>query len=412
MHTHVAVIGGGAAGLMAAITAAKRGLSVTVIEKMHRPARKLMITGKGRCNVTNNTDLEGLLAATPKNPRFLYSAFSEFGPADTMSFFESEGVPLKTERGRRVFPVSDKASDIVDALVNCAKRLEVRFIFEAASKIITENGDLSAVELKNGETVECKAVIISTGGKSYPLTGSTGDGYEFARRLGHTVTPLKASIVPLVCFEGFCVALEGLSLKNVGVTVTRIGDKKPCFTDFGDLIFTSYGISGPVALSASAHMRDLPEKHYKFKIDLKPALDEAKLDARIQRDFSEFSGCDFVNSLGKLLPRKLIPIIVKLSKIPPHTRTAQVTRAQRLELVSLLKGLELEVVEHRPVAEAIVTSGGVKVSEIVPSSMESKLQKNVHFAGEVIDVDAYTGGFNLQIAFSTGAAAGAHVLRN
>ncbi len=408
MNTQAAIIGGGAAGLMAAVTAAERGLGVTVIERMPRPARKLMITGKGRCNVTNNTDVRGLIAAVNRNPKFLYSAFSDFDAEATMHFFENLGVPLKTERGNRVFPVSDKAVDIVDALVNRAKALGVHFVFErAVSAKKNENGFL--IKTESGE-IKSEALIVATGGVSYPLTGSSGDGYRFAESFSHTVTPLKPSIVPLVCFQGFVEELKGLTLKNVGITVKKNGAKKPCYTDFGDMIFTDYGVSGPIILSASAHMGELPETQYSLEIDLKPALDKAKLDARLIRDFEEFSGRDLINSLDKLLPKRLIPIIVRLSGIAPHTRVAQITKEERLRLVDTLKCVRLDVIDKRPIEEAIVTVGGVKTSEINPATMESKLCKNLYFAGEVIDVDAYTGGYNLQIAFSTGHAAGKNIL--
>lgn len=408
MNTQAAIIGGGAAGLMAAVTAAERGLGVTVIERMPHPARKLMITGKGRCNVTNNTDVRGLIAAVNRNPKFLYSAFSDFDAEATMRFFENLGVPLKTERGNRVFPVSDKAVDIVDALVNRAKSLGVHFVFErAVSAEKSENGFL--IKTESGE-IKSEALIIATGGVSYPLTGSSGDGYRFAEGFSHTVTPLKPSIVPLVCFQGFVEELKGLTLKNVGITVKKSGAKKPCYTDFGDMIFTDYGVSGPIILSASAHMGELPETQYSLEIDLKPALDNAKLDARLIRDFEEFSGRDLINSLDKLLPKRLIPIIVRLSGIAPHTRVAQITKKERLRLVDTLKCVRLDVIDKRPIEEAIVTVGGVKTSEINPATMESKLCENLYFAGEVIDVDAYTGGYNLQIAFSTGHAAGKNIL--
>lgn len=408
MKTQAAIIGGGAAGLMAAVTAAERGLGVTVIERMPRPARKLMITGKGRCNVTNNTDVRGLIAAVNRNPKFLYSAFSEFDAQATMRFFEELGIELKTERGNRVFPVSDRAVDIVDALVNRAKALGVRFVFERAQSVRKEaDGFLVKTDLSE---IKADALLIATGGASYPLTGSSGDGYRFAQAFSHTVTPLKPSIVPLVCFQGFVEELKGLSLKNVGITVKKQGAKKPCYTDLGDMIFTDYGVSGPIILSASAHMSELPEKHYSLEIDLKPGLDRAKLDARLVRDFEEFSGRDLINSLDKLLPKRLIPVVVRLSGIAPHTRVAQITKEQRTKLLETLKGVRLDVIDKRPIEEAIVTSGGVKTSEINPSTMESKLCENLYFAGEIIDVDAYTGGYNLQIAFSTGHSAGKNIL--
>lgn len=404
-QTDITVIGGGAAGLMAAATAAGCGASVTVAEKMPRPARKLMITGKGRCNLTNNTDAAGLIAATLENPKFMFSAYNAFPPSATMQFFENAGVPLKTERGKRVFPVSDKAVDIVDALVNTAKSRGVEFIFSAVEKI-EEGGGNYTVFLKDGSTLRSSRVIIATGGKSYPLTGSTGDGYRFAAELGHKIIDTAPSLVSLVAFDNCCGELEGLSLKNVGVTVTEEGAKKPCFTDFGDMMFTSFGISGPLTLSASAHMRRLPQSRYRFTIDLKPALSPEKLDLRLRRDLAEFSGKDIINSLDKLLPKRLIPVIVRRSGIFPHTRSAQLTQKQRTSLVAALKNFTIEIISAAPIDGAIVTRGGVSTAQISPSTMESKIKKGLYFAGEVIDVDAYTGGFNLQIAFSTGYLAG------
>lgn len=410
MSEKIIIVGGGAAGLMAAVTAANRNLDVTVVEKMPRPGRKIMITGKGRCNVTNNTDLNGLIAAVTQNGRFLYSAFSEFSAADTISFFEKAGVKLKTERGNRVFPQSDKAFDIVDALVNTAKIAGVKFVQGRVKRLLIDNKIVTGIECDDGRQFAADAVIVATGGKSYPLTGSTGDGYELAVSVGHTVTELRPSLVPLIVREGWCSNLQGLSLKNIAVTVTEKDNSKPVFSDFGELMFTHYGLSGPVALSASAHMSKIPEKHYYFDIDLKPALDEAKLDARILRDFEKFSNKNYSNALQDLLPSKLIPVVVKLSKISPDEKVNQITKEQRLGLINVLKRLRLEVFGFRPIEEAVVTSGGVKVGEIDPKTMKSKLVDGLYFAGEIIDVDAYTGGFNLQIAFSTGHAAGKAVL--
>lgn len=403
------VIGGGAAGLMAAIKAAENGNRVTVFEKMERPCRKVMITGKGRCNVTNNCPNDTLISNVTKNGKFLYSAFNNFSSADTMSFFEDAGVPLKTERGNRVFPVSDKSVDIVDALVNKARKSGVKIISIAVSEIIAENGEVTGIRLVNGEQKACDAVILATGGKSYPLTGSTGDGYLMAQALGHTVTELRPSLVPLKIHEGFCSALAGLTLKNVSLLLYIKDRKKPVFEGFGEMLFTHFGISGPLTLSASAHMRKGDLADYSVIIDLKPALSAEQLDARIQRDFADNSGKNLSNSLDKLLPKSLIPVIIKLSGIKGDTRVSQITRAQRAELVRVIKNLTLNVVGFRDIDEAIVTSGGVKVSEINPATMESKLISGLYFAGEIIDVDAYTGGFNLQIAFSTGALAGGSI---
>lgn len=399
---HIVVIGGGAAGLMCAGKCAEKGFNVTVIEKMNRPARKLLITGKGRCNVTNASfELDDLISNVPTNPRFLYSAFSNFMPYDTMAFFEGLGVKLKIERGNRVFPESDKASDIVDALVNYCKNGGVEFINGRAQAFETENGIIKSVVLEDKTKIACDVAVLCTGGKSYPLTGSTGDGYTLAKSVGHTVTPLKPSLVPLVCSNNFVPKLQGLSLKNVSISLFE--NNKEIFSDFGEMLFTHYGVSGPIILSASSHIRNLDKKGYKYKIsiDLKPALDFETLDKRLLRDFSELSNKDFINSLNKLLPKKLIPVIVLLSGIEPSKKVNQLTREERHVLVSLIKNLQLDVLSFRPVEEAIVTSGGVNVKEIDPKTMKSKIIDNLCFAGEIIDVDAYTGGFNLQIAFST-----------
>lgn len=402
------IIGGGAAGLMAACAAAEKygGRAVTVIEKNRRPGRKLMITGKGRCNVTNNCDRDTLILNVPANGRFLFSAFSDFGTADTMEFFEKQGVPLKTERGNRVFPVSDKASDIVDALVNTVRKSGVKILTAEAEEILTENFSVTGVRTRDGGILEADSVILATGGMSYPVTGSTGDGYEMAFRLGHTVTPLKASLVPLNVKQGFCSKLSGLSLKNVTLTVYESGRKKPVFSELGEMLFTHFGISGPLVLSASAHMRKMGSAEYTAYIDLKPALDEQKLDSRILRDFEEEKNRDFANSLDKLLPKSIIPVIISLSGIAPDTKVNQISREQRARLCGVLKALRLDITGFRPIEEAIITGGGISVKEINPSTMESKLVSGLFFAGEIIDADAYTGGFNLQIAFSTGHLAG------
>ena len=393
---------------MAACAAAEKygGRAVTVIEKNRRPGRKLMITGKGRCNVTNNCDRDTLISNVPANGRFLFSAFSDFGTADTMEFFEKRGVPLKTERGNRVFPVSDKASDIVDALVNTVRKSGVKILTAEAEEILTENFSVTGVRTRDGEILEADSVILATGGMSYPVTGSTGDGYEMAGRLGHTVTPLKASLVPLNVKQGFCSRLSGLSLKNVTLTVYESGRKKPVFSELGEMLFTHFGISGPLVLSASAHMRKMGNSEYTAYIDLKPALDEQKLDSRILRDFEEEKNRDFANSLDKLLPKSIIPVIISLSGIAPDTKVNQISREQRARLCGVLKALRLDITGFRPIEEAIITGGGISVKEINPSTMESKLVSGLFFAGEIIDADAYTGGFNLQIAFSTGHLAG------
>lgn len=404
----VIIIGGGAAGLMAGAEAAKRGLDTVILEKMPRPARKMMITGKGRCNLTNACfELDELIANVPTNGRFLYSAFSAWMPYDTIALVEELGVSTKIERGNRVFPVSDKAVDVVDAFVRHAKESGAVIVQGAASALETEDGRITAVMTESGERLPCDAVAICTGGKSYPLTGSTGDGYGLAKAAGHTVTPLAPSLIPLVCSNNFIPRLQGLSLKNTGVRVLE--DKKEVYRDFGEMLFTHYGVSGPMILSASAHMKHPEHMQYRLQIDLKPALDEKKLDLRLQREFRENNNKDFINSLSKLLPNKLIPVIVGLSGIAPAAKCNSITREQRLHLVQLLKGLQLEVTGFRPIEEAIVTSGGVNVKEVNPKTMQSKQIPNLYFAGEVLDVDAYTGGFNLQIAFSTGYLCGKNI---
>ncbi len=407
MTNEIIVIGAGAAGMMAAIQAASNGNSVTMLERNDRPGRKIVITGKGRCNVTNAVSLlNDLIAAVPVNGRFLYSAFSAFMPQDTMDFFEAQGVPLKIERGNRVFPVSDSSLDIVDALYGAAKKAGVKFRKGRATELVIENGEVTAVKTEDGDMLGCAGVIVATGGKSYPGTGSTGDGYILAQQAGHTVTQLKPSLVPLEAHEGFCSQLQGLSLRNVAIRVEDTQKYRTVYEDFGEMIFTHYGVSGPIILSASSHMRDMQREKYVIHIDLKPALSHEQLDKRVIKDFTENANKDYVNSLGLLLPRKLIPVIASLSGIKASTKTNQITREQRAGLVDLLKDFKVTVTGFRPLDEAIVTSGGVKVSEVDPKTMRSKLVPNLAFAGEVLDVDAYTGGFNLQIAFSTGYAAG------
>lgn len=410
MSKKVIVIGAGASGLMAAGTAAENGHNVVLVERNDKVARKVMITGKGRCNVTNNcTLINDLIQNVPTNGRFLYGAFSKFMPIDTMEFFEDMGVTLKVERGNRVFPESDKAVEIVDALNAFSSDAGVKRIKGRATSLIAENGEIKGVKLEDGEELYSDAVIVATGGASYPLTGSTGDGYTLAKQVGHTVTELKPSLVPLVCHEGFCMDLQGLSLRNVEITVLNTENYKEIYKDFGEMLFTHFGVSGPLVLSASSHMKDIKPRKYEIHIDLKPALSYEQLDKRIQRDFLENSNKNFINALDALLPKKLVPVIVKLSGIKPAVKVNQITKQQRSELVNLLKDLKVTVNGFRPIEEAIVTSGGVSVKEIDPKTMESKLCKGLYFAGEVIDVDAYTGGFNLQIAFSTGKLAGSSI---
>ena len=405
----IVIIGGGAAGMMAALKVASRygkEAEITVVEKNEKILRKVMITGKGRCNLTNNCDNEALFSNIPRNPRFLYSAFSKFTPQDTMSFFEDLGVELKTERGNRVFPVSDRAVDIVDALFNASKKAKVKIICGSALKILTEDSKVYGVLLKNGETLLADSVLLATGGASYSLTGSTGDGYSIAEELGHTVTQIKPSLIPLECHEGFCSRLSGLSLKNVKLSVFEEGKKKAVFSELGEMLFTHFGISGPLVLSASAYMTGLGEKQYKAYIDLKPALSLEQLDERILRDFKENINKDFSNSLDKLLPKSLIPVVISLSGINPYEKVNKIDKESRKRFCELLKTFPLNITSSRPIEEAIITRGGISVKEINPATMESKIIEGLFFAGEVIDVDALTGGFNLQIAFSTGAVAG------
>lgn len=413
LNKKVIVVGGGAAGLMASGALASDGFDVILAERNDRPGRKLMITGKGRCNVTNNcTMINELVENVPTNGRFLHSAFSAFMPYDTMDFFESRGVELKIERGERVFPASDKAVDIVDALTSFSKDSGARQIKARVNKLIIEDGQVKGVETEDGEKLFGDAVVVATGGVSYPLTGSTGDGYELARQAGHTVIAPKPSLVPLVCHEGFCSDLQGLSLRNVAISVIDSEKYKEVYRDFGEMLFTHFGVSGPLILSASAHLKDMKPRKYEIHIDLKPALSYEQLDARVQRDFLENSNRNFINALDKLLPKKIVPVVVKLCGVKPSLKVNQVTREMRARLVNILKDIRLTVLDLRPVEEGIVTSGGVNVKEINPKTMESKITKGLYFAGEVIDVDAYTGGFNLQIAFSTGYLAAKSIKEN
>lgn len=405
MNTDVIVVGGGPAGLMAAGTAALRGRKVILFDKNEKLGRKLRITGKGRCNVTNNCTAEEVIAAAPRGGKFLYGAFSAFSPADTMEFFESRGVALKTERGRRVFPVSDSADEIADTLVSFALNAGVRVIREPVTEVLAENGSVKGVRTHSGEYF-AEAVLLACGGASYPGTGSNGDGFRLAKKLGHTIKEIAPSLVPLVENGDCCQRLMGLSLRNCGVSVTQSGKKKPVYEDFGELLFTHFGLSGPTILSASAHMHPMEAGKYTVHIDLKPALDEQKLDSRLLRDFERNKNRIFANSLEELLPQKLIPVVVERSGIAGDTRCHSVTKEQRRALCSLLKDFTVEIKGFRPIAEAIVTSGGVDLREIDPKTMRSKLTEGLYFAGEMINCDAYTGGYNLQIAFATGHLAG------
>ena len=403
MSKEIVVVGGGAAGMMAAISAAEKGGHVTLLEPNERLGKKLNITGKGRCNVTNDAGSEELLANVPKNGKFLYSAFSRFDGREAKAFFESLGVPLKTERGNRVFPVSDRAFDISGALERRLKVLKVVLRRDRAVSLDIRDGAVCGVVGEKGN-YPAKAVILATGGVSYPATGSTGEGHRMAAEAGHTVTPLQGSLVPLREQGNDCARMQGLSLRNVSLTVFE--NEKKIYSDFGEMLFTHFGLSGPLVLSASAHMRRFEKKTYRVEIDLKPALDEGTLDKRLVSDFTKYANSDFCNALDDLLPQKLIPVVVERSGIPPHRKVHEITREQRWELLRVLKRFSVPIAGLRPVTDAIVTSGGVKVGEIDPKTMESKIVKGLYFAGELIDVDAYTGGFNLQIAWATGRAAG------
>ena len=402
--TDVIVIGGGAAGMLAARTAALAGAKVTLLERNPKMGRKLYITGKGRCNVTNCCTVEEVLANIPGNSRFVTGAMHRLPPNAVMELFEGLGVPLKTERGNRVFPQSDRAADIIDALVNELRRCRVTVVQDRAVRICTADGCVSAVEGEKG-TYPCRAVVLATGGVSYPLTGSTGDGYTMAEAVGHTIIPPRGSLVPLEVQEEFCTRMQGLSLKNVLLKVKN-SKKKVVYQEQGEMLFTHFGISGPLVLSASACMRDFEKEQYTAAIDLKPALDEQKLDARLVRELSERSNQDFQNILGGLVPRLMVPVMVELTGIPGHTKGHEITRGQRRRLLETLKTLTLHITGPRPVSDAIVTAGGIKVGEIDPKTMASKKLPGLFLAGEVMDVDAYTGGFNLQIAWATGTVAG------
>lgn len=401
----VAVIGAGAAGMMAAVTAAEAGAEVTLFERNDRVGKKLRITGKGRCNVTNNCDNNEFLTNVPTNPRFLYASLSRFSTADTMAFFEDAGVPLKTERGKRVFPVSDRAADIVSAMEKRCREAGVQIVHRRVRGLMVEEGRVCGI--RYGETEEeFDAVIVCTGGRSYSMTGSDGDGYRFATEAGHTVTPLHPSLVPLVAEGKLCASLQGLSLKNVSLTIKLAQSGKAVYEDFGEMLFTHYGLTGPLVLSASAHLSDIAPGKYEAYIDLKPALDEKTLDARILSDFSKYQNRDLINALDDLLPQKMIAPYIGLCGIDPRKKVNSITREERETMVRVLKGIRVKLTGFRPIEEAIVTRGGVSVKEVDPKTMQSKLVEGLYFAGEVLDVDAYTGGFNLQIAFSTATVAG------
>ena len=397
------VIGGGPAGMMCAYQAAKRGLAVTLLEPNDKLGRKLRITGKGRCNLTNNCDVKTFMANIPGDGRFLYSALSRLGPAETMAFFEENGLPLKTERGNRVFPQSDNANDVANLMASLCRRAGVRILKRRAGQIIAENGAVAGVMTDAG-CIPCRAAAVCTGGLSYPLTGSDGAGYRFAEALGHTVNPTRPSLVPLESPDEYCAEMQGFSLKNV--TLSAYENGKLLYKELGEMLFTHFGVSGPLVLSASAHMRKMGSAAYRLEIDLKPGLDEKKLDARLLRDFEKYANKEYKNALGDLLGSKMIPVVIRLSGIPEDTRVNHITREQRMKLLHLLKAFPVAVSGARPIDEAIVTAGGVSTKEVNPRTMESKLLSGLYFAGEVLDLDAYTGGFNLQIAWSTGYVAG------
>lgn len=407
-RTELVVIGGGAAGMMCAYNAAQRGMSVVLVDPNRQLGRKVRITGKGRCNVTNNCDIKEFMRNIRGDGRFLYSALNRFSPADTIAFFESHGLPLKTERGNRVFPVSDNANDVAGLMARLCERSGVTLIRSTAKKILTEGGAVSAVVTEEG-TIACRAAAVCTGGLSYPLTGSNGAGYRFARELGHTVTETRPSLVPLESEDDCCAQMQGFSLKNV--TLSAFEDERLIYKELGEMLFTHFGVSGPLVLSASSHMRNFGRAKYRLEIDLKPALDEKKLDARILRDFEKYSNKEFKNALADLAGHTMIPVLVRLSGIPEDTKVNSITREQRMRLLRLFKAFPVSVSGTRPIDEAIVTAGGVSTKEIDPRTMCSKLVQGLYFAGEVLDLDGYTGGFNLQIAWSTGFVAGNSVLK-
>ncbi len=401
--TDLVVIGGGPAGMMCAIMAARRGLSVTLLDRNLQLGRKLRITGKGRCNVTNDCDTREFMANIPGDGRFLYSAMSRFGTREVMAFFEELGVPLKVERGKRVFPVSDNANDIAEALVRECRRLRVQTLRCSARQILSRDGAVCAVETPEGR-IDCRAAALCTGGLSYPKTGSDGAGYHLARSCGHTVTATRPSLVPLESGDPWCAEMQGYSLRNV--TLSAYEDDKLIFRELGEMLFTHFGVSGPLVLSASAKMRRMGEARYRLLIDLKPGLDEKKLDARILRDIEANPRRSFHNLLGGLAGRSMVPVLEEMLEISGELRCTDFTREQRRELVELLKAFPVSVSGTRPIDEAIVTAGGVSTKEIDPRTMESKLLRGLYFAGEILDLDAYTGGFNLQIAWCTGYVAG------
>ena len=414
------VIGGGPAGMMSAITASNQGDEVIILEKQNSLGRKLLITGKGRCNITSSLSMDEFIKNTPTNGKFLYSAFKQYTNLDIINFLKEQGLEVKEERGNRVFPVTDKSLDVLECFKKKIKELNIKVKYEEkVEEILVEENEgkskVIGVKTKNNKIFADK-VILATGGKSYPLTGSTGDGYKLAKKLGHTITKIRPSLVPIETYDKqLCKELQGLSLKNVEIKIVDLENSKNIYEDFGEMIFTHFGVSGPMILSGSAHLcryKNIDEKLNSRKIlleiDLKPALSEKKLDDRILRDFREEKNKQFKNSLDKLLPQKLIPVIIDKSNINPSKKVNEITKEERKKLVDLLKCFKLELKRFRPIEEAIITNGGINIKEINPKTMESKIVDGLFFAGEIIDVDSYTGGFNLQIAYSTGYVAGLH----
>lgn len=414
----VVVIGGGPAGMMAGITAKENKNNVLIIEKNNQLGKKLLITGKGRCNITSSLDMDNFIKNTPGNGMFLYSAFQQYTNKDIIKFLKQQGLEIKEERGNRIFPITDKSIDVLKCFTKKIKELNIDIKYNTkVEEILTEvvNGEKKVIGVKtNKEMIKADKVILATGGKSYPLTGSTGDGYLLAEKLGHSITEIKPSLVPLEVYDKVeCKELQGLSLKNVGIKLIDIEKNKIIYEDFGEMLFTHFGVSGPIILSSSAHLvryknidRLFHEKKIVLKIDLKPALEGKKLNDRILRDFEEVKNKQFKNSLDKLLPQKLIPVIIKRSKMNPNKKVNEVTKKEREQLIKEIKNFEVFIKSFRPIEEAIITSGGINIKEINPKTMESKKVKGLYFAGEIIDVDSYTGGFNLQIAYSTGYVAG------
>ena len=410
----VVIIGGGPAGMMAAIAASQNGDKVILIEKMKSLGRKLLITGKGRCNITSSLPIEDFIKNTPGNGKFLYSSYKRYTNKDIIKFLKEEGLEVKEERGNRIFPITDKSQDVLNSFVRRLKKNKVEIHYEEKAEEILCDDKVAIGVKTNKEKIFADKIILATGGKSYPLTGSTGDGYNIAKKLGHSITKINPSLVPLEIYEkNICKELQGLSLKNVSIKIIDDDNGKNIYEDFGEMLFTHYGVSGPIILSSSAHLvryKNIEEKYKNKKIrlviDFKPALSEQKLEARILRDFEELKNKQYKNSLDKLLPQKLIPIIIGKSKIEASKKVNEITKVERRMLVNVLKNFSVHIEKLRPIDEAIITSGGINIKEIEPKTMSSKLIKNLYFAGEIIDVDGYTGGFNLQIAYSTGYVAG------